>query len=225
MSKNKMTLSEVDKEIKKTEQLLSKLRSQRANPGLPLHLAPKGKKSNSKSKTKSKPKSKSKSKPKSKSKSKPKSKPKSKSKSKSKEKSRLKTRSKSRSKTRSKSRSKGTLMRQKPSSISNKRNKLKEMGVDPRQLFGLDDDEINELFKNIQNIKTLAADQRNFLPPDDSPPLTPFRDELGYIGPTYGYDHPPGEDPYNNNTLQRTALGHPGLRERVHIPQQRPRFG
>ena len=54
----------MDKEIKKTEQLLSKLRSQRANPGLPLHLAPKGKKSNSKSKTKSKPKSKTKSKPK-----------------------------------------------------------------------------------------------------------------------------------------------------------------
>ena len=193
MSKNKVTLSEVDKEIKKIEKLLSKLRSQRANPGLPLHLAPKGKK------------------PKSKTKSKTKSKPKSKTKSKPKEESRLKKRSK------------GALIPQKPSSI--KKKKLEEMGVDPRQLFGLDDDEINELFKNIQNIKTLAADQRNFLPPDDSPPLTPFRDELGYIGPTYGYDHPPGEDPYNNNTLQRTALGHPGLRERVHIPQQRPRFG
>ena len=67
MSKNKVTLSEVDKEIKKIEKLLSKLRSQRANPGLPLHLAPKGKKpkSKTKSKTKSKPKSKTKSKPKS----------------------------------------------------------------------------------------------------------------------------------------------------------------
>ena len=36
------TKSEVHKEIKKTEALLRKLKKQMMNPGLPMHLAPKG---------------------------------------------------------------------------------------------------------------------------------------------------------------------------------------
>ena len=60
MSK-KVTLNEVDRAIQKTEGLLRRLNIQRRNPGIPLHLAPKGKKP--KSRTKSKPKSRTKSKP------------------------------------------------------------------------------------------------------------------------------------------------------------------
>ena len=50
MSK-KLTLNEIDEAIQKTEKLLRRLKIERRNPGIPLHLAPKGKK------TKSKPKS------------------------------------------------------------------------------------------------------------------------------------------------------------------------
>ena len=50
MSK-KLTLNEIDEAIQKTEELLRRLKIERRNPGIPLHLAPKGKK------TKSKPKS------------------------------------------------------------------------------------------------------------------------------------------------------------------------
>ena len=66
MSK-KLTLNEIDEAIQKTEELLRRLKIERRNPGIPLHLAPKGKK------TKSKPKSRTKSKPRSRTKSKPKS--------------------------------------------------------------------------------------------------------------------------------------------------------
>ena len=71
------TKSEVHKEMKKTEALLRKLKMQRINPGLPMHLAPKGKKSKPKSKKRSRSKPKSRSKPRSKSKSRSKSKPRS----------------------------------------------------------------------------------------------------------------------------------------------------
>ena len=64
----KVTKSEINKEIKKTEALLRTLKMQLINPGMPMHLAPKGKKSKSRSKKKSrskpKPKSRSKNLPK-----------------------------------------------------------------------------------------------------------------------------------------------------------------
>ena len=74
MSKE-FTLNEIDEAIQKTEGLLRRLKNQRRNPGMPLHLAPKGKKP--KSRTKSKPKSRTKSKPRLRTRSRTRSKPKS----------------------------------------------------------------------------------------------------------------------------------------------------
>ena len=62
--KKKVTERDIQKELEKTTQLLRKIKGERMNPGMPLHLAPKGKKKNSRSK----PKTKSRSKPKSSSK-------------------------------------------------------------------------------------------------------------------------------------------------------------
>ena len=67
--KKKVTERDIQKELEKTTQLLRKIKGERMNPGMPLHLAPKGKKK----KSRSKPKTKSRSKPKTKSRSKPKS--------------------------------------------------------------------------------------------------------------------------------------------------------
>ena len=78
--KKKVTERDIQKELEKTTQLLRKIKGERMNPGMPLHLAPKGKKKNSRSKPKTKSRSKPKTKPKSKSRSKPRSKPKSSSK-------------------------------------------------------------------------------------------------------------------------------------------------
>ena len=174
------TKSEVHKESKKTEALLRKLKKQMMNPGLPMHLAPKGKKS----KKRSKPKSKTRSKPKSKSRSKPKSK--------SRSKSRSRSRSRSKSKPKSKSRSK--------SGIQSKKNKIEKLGVDPRLLFGLDSDELDALLENPQLIRSMAPYSESFRPPDDDPPVSP----LGL------YDYPVGQNPYRPETLKRnTAFARP----------------
>ena len=174
--------SEVHKEIKKTEALLRKLKMQMMNPGMPMHLAPKGKKS----KKRSKPKSKKRSKPKSKTRSKPKSKKRSKPKS--------KTRSKPKSKSRSRSRSRSR------SGIQSKKKKIENLGVDPRLLFGLDSDELDALLENPQLIKSMAPYSESFRPPDDDPPVSP----LGL------YDYPVGQNPYRPETLKRnTAFARP----------------
>ena len=52
-----VTQKDIQTELKKTTQLLRKIKGERINPGIPLHLAPKGKKKKSKSKSRSKPKS------------------------------------------------------------------------------------------------------------------------------------------------------------------------
>ena len=66
--KKKVTERDIQKELEKTTQLLRKIKGERMNPGMPLHLAPKGKKKKSRSKPKTKSRSKSRSKPKSSSK-------------------------------------------------------------------------------------------------------------------------------------------------------------
>ena len=195
------TKSEFHKEIKKTEALLRKLKMQMMNPGMPMHLAPKGKKS----KKRSKPKSKTRSKPKSKSRSKPKSKTKSKPKSKSRSRSRSRSKSRSRSRSRSKQRSK--------SGIQSKKNKIEKLGVDPRLLFGLDSDELDALLENPQLIRSMAPYSESFRPPDDDPPVSP----LGL------YDYPVGDNPYRPETLKRnTAFARPDPQPQV---QMYPRFG
>ena len=42
--RNKVTEKDIQTELEKTTQLLRKIKGERINPGLPLHLAPKGKK-------------------------------------------------------------------------------------------------------------------------------------------------------------------------------------
>ena len=59
--KKKVTERDIQKELEKTTQLLRKIKGERMNPGMPLHLAPKGKKKKSKSKSRSKSRSKPKS--------------------------------------------------------------------------------------------------------------------------------------------------------------------
>ena len=66
--KKKVTERDIQKELEKTTQLLRKIKGERMNPGMPLHLAPKGKKKKSRSKPKTKSRSKPRSKPKSSSK-------------------------------------------------------------------------------------------------------------------------------------------------------------
>ena len=134
------TKGEVNKEIKKTEALLRKLKMQMMNPGLPMHLAPKGKKS--KPKSRSKPRSRSRSK--------------------------SKSRSRPRSKSRSRSRSK--LKQRSSPGIQSKKKKMENLGVDPRLLFGLDSDELDTLLENPQLIKSMAPYSESFRPPDDDPP-------------------------------------------------------
>ena len=60
--KKKVTEMDIQKELEKTTQLLRKIKGERMNPGMPLHLAPKGKKKKSKSRSKSRSKPKSSSK-------------------------------------------------------------------------------------------------------------------------------------------------------------------
>ena len=165
----KVTLDEINESIKQTDELLNKLKMQLINPGLPLHLAPKGKKK--KSRTQSKPKSRTQSKPK------------------------LRTQSKKKIR----------------SGIQSKKDKIIKLGVDPRQLFGLDNDELEALLENPQLIQSMAP--YNFQPPDDSPRPSP----LGI------YDYPPGDDPNNPTTLKRTTA----RRNNMAPPPGtiRPRFG
>ena len=191
------TKSEVGKEIKKTEALLRKLKMQMMNPGLPMHLAPKGKKS----------------KPKSKSRSKSKSKPKSKPKSRSKQRSKSRSRSKPRSRSRSRSRSKSKLKQRSSSGIQSKKKKIENLGVDPRLLFGLDSDELDALLENPQLIKSMTPYSESFRPPDDDPPVSP----LGL------YDYPLGDNPYHPSTLKRqTAYARPEPQPQIYM---NPRFG
>ena len=42
--RKKVTKKDIQKELGKTTQLLRKIKGERMNPGMPLHLAPKGKK-------------------------------------------------------------------------------------------------------------------------------------------------------------------------------------
>ena len=192
------TKSEVHKEIKKTEALLRKLKMQMMNPGMPMHLAPKGKKSKprSRSRTRSKPKSKSRSRSKPKSRSKP----------------RSKSRSRSKPRSRSRSRSKSRMKQRSSSGIQSKKKKIENLGVDPRLLFGLDSDELDALLENPQLIKSMAPYSESFRPPDDDPPVSP----LGL------YDYPVGHNPNRPETLKRnTAFARP-QEQPVHML---PRFG
>jgi hypothetical protein len=176
------TKGEVHKEIKKTEALLHKLKMQMMNPGLPMHLAPKGKKSKPRSRSRSRPKSKSRKKQRSKSRSKSRSRPRSKSKS------------------RSRSKSKSKLKQRSRPGIQSKKKKMENLGVDPRLLFGLDSDELDALLENPQLIKSMAPYSESFRPPDDDPPVSP----LGL------YDYPFGDNPYHPSTLKRnTAQARP----------------
>jgi len=195
--RKKVTKKDIKTELEKTTQLLRKIKGERINPGLPLHLAPKGKKKKkrTRSKPKSKPKSKSRSKPKSKSKPKPKSK------------------SKSKPKPRSKS-------KPKPKS-SSKKKKLEKMGIEPRLLFGMDEDELGELLNNPQLMNSLGPYQGNFLPPDDD--STPPPGRYGFTGPALGYDYVPDADPMAADTLQRTT--NKPIRQEVLPEVLRPRFG
>ena len=202
------TKSQVHKEIKKTEALLHKLKMQMMNPGMPMHLAPKGKKSKPrlKSRSKSKPRSKPKSKKRSRSRSR------SKSKSRSRSRSRSRSKSKSRSRSKSKSRSKPRMKQRSRSGIQSKKNKIEKLGVDPRLLFGLDSDELDALLENPQLIRSMAPYSESFHPPDD-PPVSP----LGL------YDYPVGQNPYRPETLKRnTAFARPEPQPQVHML---PRFG
>ena len=195
--RKEVTQKDIQTELKKTTQLLRKIKGERINPGIPLHLAPKGKKKKSKSKSRSKPKSK----PKSKSKSKPKSKPRSKPKSKSKSKSRSKSRSKPKS--------------------SSKKKKLEKMGIEPRLLFGMDEDELGALLNNPQLMNSLGPHQGNFLSPDDD--STPPPGRYGFTGPALGYDYVPDADPMAADTLQRTT--NKPIRQEVLPEVFHPRFG
>ena len=207
-----VTEKDIKIELEKTTQLLRKIKGERINPGLPLHLAPKGKKKKkSKSKSRSKPRSKSKPKPRSKSKSRSKPKPRSKSKSRSKPKSKPKPKSKSKSKSKSKP---------KPKS-SSKKKKLEKMGIEPRLLFGMDEDELGELLNNPQLMNSLGPYQGNFLPPDDD--STPPPGRYGFTGPALGYDYVPDADPMAADTLQRTT--NKPIRQEVLPEVLRPRFG
>ena len=49
--KKKATEKDIQRELEKTTKLLLKIKGERINPGLPLHLAPKGKKKKTKSKS------------------------------------------------------------------------------------------------------------------------------------------------------------------------------
>ena len=195
--RKKVTEKDIQTELEKTTQLLRKIKGERINPGIPLHLAPKGKKKKKRTRSKSK------SKPRSKTKSKPRSKSKSKSKPRSKTKSKSKPRSKSKSKPRS----------------SSKKKKLEKMGIEPRLLFGLDEDELGALLNNPQLGNKVYLN--DFLPPDDD--NTPPPGRYGFTGPALGYDYVPGADPMAAETLQRTT--NKPIRQEVLPEVLRPRFG
>ena len=159
--RKEVTQKDIQTELKKTTQLLRKIKGERINPGIPLHLAPKGKKKKSKSKSRSKPKS------------------------------------------------------------SSKKKKLEKMGIEPRLLFGMDEDELGELLNNPQLMNSLGPYQGNFLPPDDD--STPPPGRYGFIGPALGYDYVPDADPMAADTLQRTT--NKPIRQEVLPEVLRPRFG
>ena len=159
--RKEVTQKDIQTELKKTTQLLRKIKGERINPGIPLHLAPKGKKKKSKSKSRSKPKS------------------------------------------------------------SSKKKKLENMGIEPRLLFGMDEDELGALLNNPQLMNSLGPYQGNFLPPDDD--STPPPGRYGFIGPALGYDYVPDADPMAADTLQRTT--NKPIRQEVLPEVLRPRFG
>ena len=159
--RKEVTQKDIQTELEKTTQLLRKIKGERINPGIPLHLAPKGKKKKSKSKSRSKPKS------------------------------------------------------------SSKKKKLEKMGIEPRLLFGMDEDELGALLNNPQLMNSLGPYQGNFLPPDDD--STPPPGRYGFIGPALGYDYVPDADPMAADTLQRTT--NKPIRQEVLPEVLRPRFG
>ena len=198
MSNQEVTLDEVIKAMEGTEKLLSKLRRQQMNPGLPLHLAPKGRKPKSRKRTSSKPKSRKRTS--------------------SKPKSRTRTTSKPKSRTTSKPKSRTTSKAKLREDIQLKKKQIEELGVDTRQLFGLDNDELNALLENPQLIKSMAPYRESFLPPDDSPRRTP---------PSGFYEYPPNDNPNDPATLRRNvALARPDSIGQEPLPEKmRPRFG
>ena len=206
MSNQEVTLDEVIKAMEGTEKLLSKLRRQQMNPGLPLHLAPKGRKPKSRKRTSSKPKSRKRTSSKPKSRTRTTSKPKS------------RTTSKPKSRTTSKPKSRTTSKAKLREDIQLKKKQIKELGVDTRQLFGLDNDELNALLENPQLIKSMAPYRESFLPPDDSPRRTP---------PSGFYEYPPNDNPNDPATLRRNvALARPDSIGQEPLPEKmRPRFG
>ena len=159
--RKEVTQKDIQTELEKTTQLLRKIKGERINPGIPLHLAPKGKKKKSKSKSRSKPKS------------------------------------------------------------SSKKKKLEKMGIEPRLLFGMDEDELGALVNNPQLMNSLGPYQGKFLPPDDD--STPPPGRYGFIGPALGYDYVPDADPMAADTLQRTT--NKPIRQEVLPEVLRPRFG
>jgi len=224
MSNQEVTLDEVIKAMEGTEKLLSKLRRQQMNPGLPLHLAPKGRKPKSRKRTSSKPKSRKRTSSKPKSRKRTSSKPKSRTRTTSKPKSRTtskpksRTTSKPKSRTTSKPKSRTTSKAKLREDIQLKKKQIEELGVDTRQLFGLDNDELNALLENPQLIKSMAPYRESFLPPDDSPRRTP---------PSGFYEYPPNDNPNDPATLRRNvALARPDSIGQEPLPEKmRPRFG
>ena len=95
------------------------------------------------------------------------------------------------------------------------------MGIEPRLLFGMDEDELGELLNNPQLMNSLGPYQGNFLPPDDD--STPPPGRYGFIGPALGYDYVPDADPMAADTLQRTT--NKPIRQEVLPEVLRPRFG
>ena len=214
MSNQEVTLDEVIKAMKKTEELIRKLRIQQMNPGLPLHLAPKGKKSKkSRTRTSSKPKARTRTSSKPKARTRTSSKPKARTRISSKPKARTRTSSKPKARTRTSSKPKA-----KPKSMTDiqlKKKQIEELGVDARQLFGLDNDELDAILENSQLIKSMAPYRESFLPPDDSPRHTP---------PPGFNNYPPQDNPNDPARLKRNdALARPGDIDQEPLP--RPRFG
>ena len=102
--------------------------------------------------------------------------------------------------------------------IQLKKKQIEELGVDARQLFGLDNDELDAILENPQLIKSMAPYRESFLPPDDSPRRTP---------PSGFYEYPPNDNPNDPATLRRNvALARPDSIGQEPLPEKmRPRFG
>ena len=65
------------------------------------------------------------------------------------------------------------------SSIQTKRDKIKDLGVDPRRLSTLDNSELDAILGNPQLIKMMASYSEGFRPPDDNSPFRMKSTETG----------------------------------------------